>query len=92
MIAKIMKGVAPGQEAGEEESDKAAGMDCEGLEASPHADTTLQGEPEKRQQEQQQPKLSLPLNVPLKPQFKPEPTSAPTLACFWETVQLRTPR
>jgi hypothetical protein len=43
MIAKVMKGVAPGQEAREKERDETARMDGGGLEASQHADTTQEG-------------------------------------------------
>jgi len=40
MIAKVMKGVAPGQGVREKERENAARMDSGGLEASQHADTT----------------------------------------------------
>jgi len=50
MIAKVMNGVAPGQDAREKEIDKTAKMDGGGLEASQHADTTQEGGPEKHQQ------------------------------------------
>jgi hypothetical protein len=78
MIAKVMKGVAPGQEVREKERDKTAGMDGGGLEASQHADTTQEGGSEKRQQLQQQPETILPLKVQPKPQHEPKPKSAPT--------------
>ena len=68
MIAKVMKGVAPGQEVRERERDKTAGMDGGGLEASQHADTTQEGGPEQFQQLQLQPETRLPLIVPPKPQ------------------------
>ena len=68
MIAKVVKGVAPGQEAREEERDKTASMDGGGLEASQHADTTQEGGPEKHQQLQQQPKPRLQLKLQPKPQ------------------------
>jgi hypothetical protein len=45
IIAKIMKGVGPGQEAREKERDKTARMDGGGLEASQHADTPQEGGP-----------------------------------------------
>jgi len=68
MIAKVMQGVAPGQEAREKERDKTAGMDGGGLEASQHADTTQEAGPEKCQQLQQQPETRLPLKGQPKPQ------------------------
>ena len=68
MIAKVVKGVAPGQEAREKERDKTASMDGGGLEASQHADTTQEGGPEKHQQLQQQPKPRLQLKLQPKPQ------------------------
>jgi len=40
MMGKVMKGVPPGPETGENERDKTAGMDGGGLEASLHADST----------------------------------------------------
>ena len=40
MIAKVMKGVAPGQEVREKPREKTARMDGGGLESSQHADTT----------------------------------------------------
>jgi nucleotidyltransferase/DNA polymerase involved in DNA repair len=40
IIAKVLNGVAPGQEARENERDKTAWMDGGGLDASLHADTT----------------------------------------------------
>jgi len=43
MIVKVMKGVAPSQEARENERDKTVGMDTRGLEASQHVDTTQEG-------------------------------------------------
>jgi len=49
MIAQVMKGVAPGQQVREKERGKAARMDCGGLEASLHADTTQEEGTEERQ-------------------------------------------
>jgi len=46
MIAKVMEGVAPGQEAREKERDKTSKLDGGGREASQHADTTQKGGPE----------------------------------------------
>jgi hypothetical protein len=89
MIAKVVKGVAPGQEAREKERDKTARMDGGGLEASQHADTTQEGGPEKHQQLQQQPKPRLQLKLQPKPQHEPKPKSAPTPARWWETVPPR---
>jgi len=86
MIAKVMKVVAPGQEAREKERDKTASMDSGGLEASQHADTTQEGEPEKRQQLQQQPKPRLQVKLQPNPQHEPKPKSAPTPDRPWETV------
>ena len=40
MIAKVMKGVAPGPDVREKDREKTARMDGGGLEASQHADTT----------------------------------------------------
>jgi len=48
LIARVMKGVTPGWEAGEKECHNIAGMDGWGLEASPHADTTEEAGPENR--------------------------------------------
>jgi len=89
MIARIMKGVASGHEARENERDETAGMDGGGLEASQHADTTREEEPEKRQQLQQQPKPKLQLKLQPKPQRAPKPKSAPTPARWWETFPPR---
>jgi hypothetical protein len=89
MIAKIMKGVAPGQEAREKERDETAGLDSGGLEASQHADTTREEEPEKLQQLQQQPKPKLQLKLHPKLQPAPKPKSAPTPARQWVTVRPR---
>jgi hypothetical protein len=47
MIAKVMKGVAPGQEARESESEKTAKMDGRGLEVSQHAVKSQDGRWEK---------------------------------------------
>jgi len=90
MIAKVMKGVTPGQEAREKERDETARMDGGGLEASHHADTPQEGGPERSQQLQQQPKPRLPLEVQPKPQHEPKPKSAPTPVRWWETVPPRT--
>jgi len=92
MLAKVMKGVAPGQEAREKERDKTAEMDGGGLEALQHADTTQEGGPEKRQQLQQQPKprLRLKLQPKLRHGPKQKPKSAPTPATGWETVPPQT--
>jgi len=86
MIAKVVKGVAPGQEAREKERDKTARMDGGGLEASQHAATTQEGGPEKHQQLLQQPKPRLQLKLQPNPQHEPKPKSAPTPARRWETV------
>jgi hypothetical protein len=86
IIAKIMKGVTSGQEATEKERDETAGTDGGGLQASQHADTTREEEPEKRQQLQQQLKPKLQLKLQPKPQPAPKPKSAPTHARRWETV------
>ena len=49
MLAKGRVGeAAPAQEARKEESDKTARWDGRGLEVSQHADTMLDGEPQKR--------------------------------------------
>jgi len=80
MIAKVMKGVASGEEAREKERDKTARMDGGELEASQHADTTQEGGQEKHQQLQQQPKPRLQLKLPPKLQAEPKPKSAPTPA------------
>jgi len=90
MIAKVMIGVAPGQEVREKERDKTAGMDGRGLEASQHADTTQEGGPEKRQRLQQQLETRMPLKVQPKPQQRPKPKLAPTPAERWDTVPPRT--
>jgi hypothetical protein len=79
MIAKVMKGLAAGQETRDNERDKTAGMDSGGLEASQHADTTQEGGPEKRQQLQQQPEARLLLKVQRKPLHEPKPKFAPTV-------------
>jgi hypothetical protein len=50
MIAKIMTGVASGQDAREKERDETAETDGGGLQASQYADMTLEEEPEKPQQ------------------------------------------
>jgi len=90
MIAKVMKGVAPGQGVREKERDETVGMDGVGLEASQHADTTQQGAPEKRQQLQQQLKPRLPLKSQPKSKHKPKPKSAPTPVRQCKTVTPRT--
>ena len=90
MIVKVMKGVAPGQEARDKESDETERMDGGGLEASQHVDTPQEGGPEKRQQLQQQPKPRLLLKVQPKPQHKPKPKSAPTPARRRKTGPPRT--
>jgi hypothetical protein len=59
IIAKAMRGVAPGKVAREIERDMTAKMDSGVLEANQHADTTQKGGPEKHQQLQQQPKPKL---------------------------------
>jgi len=68
MMVKIMKAVAPGEEARKQERDETARLDGGGLEASQHADTPQEGGPENGQQLQQQPKPRLPLKVQPKPQ------------------------
>jgi hypothetical protein len=82
MIAKIMKGVAPGQEAREKERDKTTEMDGGALEAWQHADKTREEEREKRQQLQQHPKPKL------QPKLQParKPKSARTPVRRWQTV------
>jgi len=92
IIVKVLKRVAPGQEARERESDESTRMDGRGLEASQHADTRQEGGPEMCQQLQQQPKPRLPLKVEPKPQQEPKPNSAPTPARRWETVPPRIQR
>jgi len=79
-IAKIMKGVASGKEARKKERDETAWKDGGALEASQHADTTRDDEPEKRQQLQQQLKPELQLKLQPKPQPAPKPKLAPTPA------------
>jgi hypothetical protein len=64
IIVKFMKGVEPGLEARENERDKTAQMDVEGLEALQHSYTMHEGGPEKGQQLQQQPKTKLQLKLP----------------------------
>jgi len=90
MIAKVMKGVAPGQETSEKERDKTAGMDGGGLEASQHADTTQAEGPGKHQLLQQQRRPGLPLKLQPTLQQAPKPKPAPTPARQWETVPPRT--
>jgi len=63
MIAKVMKGVAPGKEGREKEREMTARTDGGGLEASQHADMTQEEGQEKRQQLQQQPKPKLRLKL-----------------------------
>jgi len=89
MITKVMKGVAPGQEARKIERDKTAKMDGGGLEASQHADSMQEGSPEKRQQLQQQPKPKLLLKQQPKQQHKPKPKLAPEPTRRLETVPPR---
>ena len=90
MIVKVMKEVAPGQEARDKERDETAGMDSGGLDASQPADTAQEGGPEKRQQLHQQPKSRLPLTVQPKLHHQPKPMSAATSTRRWETVPPRT--
>ena len=71
------------------ERDETAVTDSGGLEASQHADTMREEEPEKRQQLQQQPKPKLQLKLQPKPQPMPKPKSTPTPARRWETVPPR---
>jgi len=92
MIAKVMKGVAPGQEVREKDTEKTASMDGRGLEASEHADTTREEGPEQRHQPRQQPKPKLQLKLQRKPQPAPKPKSAPTPARRWESVPPRAQR
>jgi len=73
IIAKVMKGVAPGQEARGKGGDETAGMDGGGLEASQHVDSVQEGGPENHQQLEQQPKPGLPLRVQPKSQHEPKP-------------------
>jgi len=63
MIAKVMKGVAPGKEGREKEREMTARTDGGGLEASQYADMTREEGQEKRQQLQQQPKPKLRLKL-----------------------------
>ena len=90
MIAKVMKGVAPGQGAREKEREKAARMDGGGLEASKHADRKQEEGPEENHRPQQQPKPKLQLKLQCKPQPAPKPKPPPTPARWWETVPPRT--
>jgi len=92
MIAKVMKGVAPGQEVREKDTEMTARMDGGGLEASQHADTTQEERPEQRQQPQQQPQPKLQLKLQPKPQPALKPKSAPKAATRWETVPPRAQR
>ena len=85
-ITMVMKRVAPGQEARENTRDRAAKMDFAVLEASQHADTTQEGEPEMCQQLKQQLKLTLLLQLQSKPQHEPKPMFAPAPARRWEIV------
>ena len=89
MIAKVMKGVAPGQDVRQKESKMTARTDGGELEASQHADTTREGSPEKLQQLHQKPKPNLQLKLQPKPWSAPKPKSAPTPARRWETVPPR---
>ena len=89
MIATVMTGVAPGQEARGKERDKTTRMDGGGLEASQHADTTQERGQEKLQQRKQQLKPRLQLKPQPEPQHKPKPKSAPTPGRWWETVPPR---
>jgi len=89
MIAKVMKGVAPGQEVRETDREKTARMDGGVLEASQHADTTREVGHDQRQQPQQQPKPKLQLKLQPKPQPAPKPKSTPTPPRWWETVPPR---
>ena len=90
MIANIMKGVAPGQEARKKERDQTARMDGGELEASQNSETPQGGGPEKRQQLQQQPKPRLPLKVQPTQQHEPRPKSAHTPARWRGKVKRRT--
>jgi len=79
MIAKVMKGVAPGNGGREKEREKDARMDGGGLEASQHADTTQDEGAEERQQPHPQPKPKLDLKLQPEPQHasKPKPPPKP---------------
>jgi hypothetical protein len=63
MIAKVMKGVAPSQEARHIEREMTARMDGGGREASQHADTMQDEGPETCQQLQQQPNPKLKIKL-----------------------------
>jgi len=89
MIAETMNGVAQGQEWKEKARQMTARTDGGGLEASQHADTPREEDPQKRQFVQQQPKPKLQLKLQPKPQPAPKPKSAPTPTRRWETVPPR---
>jgi len=92
IIAKVMKGVAPGQEMREKERDKTAKMDGGRLEASQQADTMQEGGPEKHQQLQQQSKPRLQLKLQPIRQHKRKPKSGAMPGRRWEIVPPRAQR
>lgn len=73
MIAKLIKGVALGQEATEKERVMTAAMEKRGLVVSQDADTTQEGAVEQGQQLQQQPKPKLPVKLQPKPEHNLQP-------------------
>jgi len=83
--------VALAREARTEERDETATQEGSGLEASQHAGTTQDGEPEKRQL-QQRPKLKprVQRKEQPEPQHKPKRKPTPFSPRRWETVQPRT--
>jgi hypothetical protein len=77
IIAKEMKGVAPGQDLREKKREQTARMDCGRVEALQHADTTREEGPEQRQQPQQQRMPKLQLKLQLKPECAPKASQHP---------------
>jgi len=86
MIAKVMKGVAPGQDATERERDKTATMAGGGQKASQHANTTPEERREMRELQQQQPKPELLLRLQPQLQHQPKPKLALAPARRWGTI------
>jgi len=81
---------APAEEARKKWRDEPARQGVGGLEASPYAGATQDGEPEKCQLQQQpkpKPKLQLTLQPELWHECKPKPKATPIPARRWETVQ-----
>jgi len=81
-------GAAPTQEARQEDRDKTAKQDSEGLGASQHEEAVQGGEPEQRQlQQQQKHKPRLLLKQQSEQRHKPKSKATPTQARRWDTVQ-----